>query len=52
MKKFLAMLTMVAILGVSAIGCSDDKKPAVKDTVKDTVKDKVKDTVKDKATTP
>ena len=38
MKKFLAMFTMVAVLGCTVIGCGDEKKPAVKD--KDAMKDK------------
>ena len=31
MKKFLAMLTMFAILGGAVIGCGDDKEKAAKE---------------------
>ncbi len=49
MKKFLSMLTVVAVLSATIVGCGDEKdKGKVKDTVKDTVKETVKDKVKDK----
>jgi len=51
MKKFFSLMTMVAVLSATVIGCSDDKDKAKKETTvaKETTVTKDTTTTKDKA---